>query len=107
MTRSNWQDRKHSAHIRLKYFSGGWEFDTACEARQYVSDQYATQSYADRCHSPFQFYVKTNGVQIDGWHGSQEMDLRSTTYRSGATMRDTVAVPSPSDCTWIVPGTIV
>lgn len=104
--RSNWQDRQHAAHIRTRYFSGGWEFDTATDAREYVSDQYAKQSTTDRAHTPFQFYVKSNGVQFDGWHGSQEMDIRSTTYRPGKTMRDTVAVPSPSDCLWIVPGTV-
>jgi hypothetical protein len=113
-TRSNWQDRKHSAHTRTRYFSGGWEFDTAQEALDYVSTQYAKESLADRRHTPFKFSVKSNGVQIEGWHGSQEMELRSTAYRFGGalrdtlrqTMRDTVAVPSPSDCIWIVPGTI-
>jgi hypothetical protein len=104
-TRTNWQDRKHAAHVRTRYASAGWEFDTASDAREYVSDQYAKESPANRANTPFQFCVQSNGAQFDGWHGTQEMDIRSTTYRSGATMRDTSPVPSPSDCLWIVPGT--
>lgn len=100
-----WQDREHSSHVTAKYFSAGWEFETAQEARDYVSHQYARQSPDDRSYSPFRFEVKSNGVHIMGWHGSFDMVIRKATYASGETMRDAKLIDSPSDCYWIVPNT--
>jgi len=57
--------------------------------------------------SPFRGTVRSNGVHVTTWaaiHSSGlEVEVSTRTYRKGATMRDTTPVPSPSDCTWLVP----
>ncbi len=100
-----WDKREHSSYIVTRYFSGGWEFETAKEAREYVDDQHAKTSERDRYMTAFRSTVKSCGVETRFWHGSLDAEVSTKTYKKGATMRECEYVPSPSDCTWLVPGT--
>lgn len=102
---SDWTERQHAAHIRTRYFSGGWEFDTANDAREYVNEQFAKYPEKDLRNTPFQFEVATNGVTVRGYVTDTIGAMVSTrTYKPGKTMRDRLRVVSPTDCDWMIPG---
>lgn len=98
MTR--WQDREHRSHCSGRHGSCGWEFDTRAQAIDYINDQYGKIARPEFARD-FACEVESNGVRV---RFSAYGVVHTATYVKGETMRDTHAVPSPSDCTWIVPG---
>jgi hypothetical protein len=105
MAKLHWTQRKHAAHVSTRYFSGGWEFDTAAEARDYVSQQFAQYRHHDFRHTPFGFHVASNGVETRGYISETAAHVTTRTYTSGATMRDRmVTAIGLTDCQWIIPG---
>jgi hypothetical protein len=101
MTKTNWQDRKHSSHCSGRYGSCGWEFDTHAQAAEYINEQYTNQR--PEHVSDFRAELRSNGVRTSF---TAYGIVRTATYsvpRNG-TMRDLQIVASPSDCVWMIPG---
>lgn len=105
-----WQLREHSAAVSSRYFSGGWEFETARDAREWMSAQHARENRQSLIVTSFTSLVCSNGVAAQFYHaeyysGGNCMVVQTTTYRTEGTMRDKSRVSSPSDCVWLIPGT--
>jgi hypothetical protein len=100
----HWTMREHAAHVSARFWSAGWEFETAEQARDYVTEQFAKCSADDISHTPFRATVRSNGVSASVYCSRLSCDVRTATYRKGDTMRDLVTVASPTDCVWMVPG---
>ena len=101
-----WYLCQHSAYVRDRFFSGGWEFETRQEACDYVAQQFAHQTPENLRNTPFKGEVRSNGLAVTFYSYGR---VSTRTYRQAdgtSTMRDLVDVPSPTDCVWFIPGTV-
>jgi len=100
----DWTKREHAAHVSTRYFLGGWEFETAQGARQYVNDQFTKYPARDLANTPFGFTVASGGVEVRAFIATTAAHVSTRTYSCGETMRDRMVTRGPTDCDWIVPG---